>query len=112
VLARILGHLVANGLAYTEVGGVILRARAAEAPGAVRIDVVDSGVGISEHDRRMLFQPFDRAAGDTGSGRQGIGLGLFISRQLADLLGAEITVETVVERGTTCSVLIPGNLER
>jgi protein-histidine pros-kinase len=112
VLARILGHLVANGLAYTEVGGVILRAREAETPGAVRVEVVDTGIGISEHDRTMLFQPYDRAAGDADAGRRGIGLGLFISRRLADLLGADIAVETVVERGTTCSVLIPGNVER
>jgi signal transduction histidine kinase len=112
VLARILGHLVANGLAYTEAGGVILRARQAETPGTVRIEVVDSGNGISEHDRTMLFQPFDRAASDDGSARQGIGLGLFISRRLADLLGAEITVETVVGRGTTCSVILPGQVER
>jgi two-component system sensor histidine kinase/response regulator len=112
VLARILGHLVANGLAYTEAGGVTLRAHDAETPGAVRIDVVDSGIGISEHDRTMLFQPFDRAAGDAGSGRHGIGLGLLISRRLADLIGAEITVETEVGRGTTCSVTLPGKAER
>lgn len=110
VLARILGHLVANGLAFTGSGGVTLRARGGETPGGVRIEVVDSGTGISEHDRTMLFQPFDRSA--DGSGRQGVGLGLFISRRLAELLGAEITVQTEVGRGTTFSVMLPGTVPR
>lgn len=107
VLGRILVHLVGNGLGFTETGGVTLRAREGETPGAARIEVVDTGIGISEHDRTMLFQPFERAAGDAGYGRQGIGLGLYISRRLADLLGAEITMETAVGRGTTCSLIVP-----
>lgn len=108
VLRRILEHLVANGVAFTEAGGVTIRSHEGETPGAVRIDVVDTGVGISEHDRTMLFQPFDRAAADAGHGRRGIGLGLFIGRRLADLLGAQLTVETEVGRGTTCTVILPG----
>lgn len=112
LLARILTHLVANGIAFTETGGVVVRAREHEAPRGVRVEVVDSGIGISEHDRRMLFQPFDRAAGDLTTGRQGVGLGLFISRRLADLMGAELTVETEIGRGTTCSVILPPRTER
>jgi signal transduction histidine kinase len=112
LLGRILMHLVANGLAFTEAGGVTVRSREGETPGSVRIEVVDTGVGISEHDRTMLFQPFERSAGDAGYGRQGIGLGLLISRRLADLLGAEITVETEVGRGTTCSVTLPWSMKR
>jgi signal transduction histidine kinase len=54
----------------------------------------------------MLFQPFDRAASDRP--RQGIGLGLFLSRRLADLLGAEISVETESGRGSTFGVVLAG----
>jgi signal transduction histidine kinase len=112
VLGRILVQLVANGIAFTETGSVTLRAREGELPGSVQVEVVDTGVGISQHDRTMLFQPLDRAAGEGANGRGGVALGLFISRRLADLLGAEITVESEVGRGTTCRVILPGSAER
>jgi signal transduction histidine kinase len=112
VLGRILVHLVANGIAFTETGGVTLRAREGDVPGSVQVEVVDTGVGISQHDRAMLFHPFDRAAGQAANGRGGVALGLFISRRLAELLGAEITVETEVGRGTTCRVILPGSADR
>jgi signal transduction histidine kinase len=109
LLGRILGRLIANGLAFTETGGVTVRVRAGPEPGRVDIAVVDTGVGISEHDRAMLFQPFDRATSAVDPPRTGIGLGLFLSRWLADLMGAEISVESEVGRGTTCTVLLPGD---
>ena len=110
VLRRIVELLVANALTYTDTGGVTIHVREAGPPGAVRIEVVDSGPGISEHDLAMLFRPFDRAASDAGGGeRRGIGLGLCLGRRLADLLGAEIAVASEVGRGTTASVTLPGS---
>lgn len=108
ILGRILGHLVANGLTFTETGGVSVRVRAGAETGRLAIAVMDTGAGISEHDRTMLFQPFDRAASTNDPRRTGIGLGLFLSRRFADLLGAEIAVESEVGQGTTCTVLLPG----
>jgi protein-histidine pros-kinase len=106
VLARILSHLVRNGISATESGGVTIRAE--EHPGGrVRIEVVDTGTGISEHDRAMLFRPFDRSASDLP--RQGTGLGLFVSRRLADLVGAELTMETEIGRGSTFGIVVPGD---
>ena len=108
ILGRILGHLIANGLAFTETGGVTVRVRAGAEPGSVDIAVVDTGAGIAEHDRTMLFQPFDRATSVGDPARTGIGLGLFLSRRLADLVGAEISVESEIGRGTTSTVTLPG----
>jgi signal transduction histidine kinase len=108
ILGRILGHLIANALAFTQEGGVSVRVRPGAEPGRVDITVVDTGAGISEHDRTMLFQPFDRAASAGDPPRTGIGLGLFLSRRLADLVGAEISVESRIGRGTTCTVMLPG----
>lgn len=70
---------------------------------------MDIGSGITEHDRSMLFQPFERAAGDAGSGRRGVGLGLFVGHRLPGLLGADIIVESEVGRGTTFAVCLPGS---
>jgi signal transduction histidine kinase len=103
VLGRILGHLVRNALASTEAGGVTIRAEE-DGDGRVHLEVVDTGSGISEHDRAMLFRPFDRAVSDRP--RHGIGLGLFLSRRLADLVGAEISMETEVGRGSTFGVVL------
>jgi protein-histidine pros-kinase len=104
LLGRILGHLVGNAIAYTETGGVTIRGHAG-ARGEAVVEVMDTGAGISEHDRAMLFQPFDRGAADVP--RRGIGLGLFLSRRLAELLGTEITVRTEVGRGSTFRVDLP-----
>jgi signal transduction histidine kinase len=109
VLGLILGHLIANGLAFTETGGVTVRVRAGTEPASVDIAVVDTGAGIPEHDRTMLFQPFDRAASVGDPPRTGIGLGLFLSHRLADLVDAHISVESEIGRGTTCTVTIPGS---
>ena len=106
ILARIVGHLVRNAIASTETGGVTIRAREDHAGGRVRFEVMDTGPGISDHNRAMLFQPFDRSASDRP--RQGTGLGLFVGGRLADLLGAEITVETG-DRGSTFAVTLPGS---
>jgi signal transduction histidine kinase len=106
VLGRILGHLIGNGLAFTQTGGVTVRVRASTEPGRLDIAVVDTGPGIPEHDRTMLVQPFDRATSVHDPPRTGIGLGLFLSRRLADLVGADISVDSEIGRGTTCTVVL------
>jgi PAS domain S-box-containing protein len=102
-LRQILVNLAGNAIKFTERGSVVLEARLereAEEP-RLRIDVVDTGVGIAPEACARLFQPFTQADGSTSRRFGGSGLGLAISRRLARMLGGEVEVESVPGQGST-----------
>jgi signal transduction histidine kinase len=102
---QILVNLLGNAVKFTDVGTVTLRlGRSAR---AVRVDVSDTGIGIPEDELPRLFRPFAQV--DTGLTRRhgGTGLGLYISRRLAALLGGHIEVESAPNAGSTFSVILP-----
>ena len=102
---QILVNLLGNAVKFTDVGTVTLRlSRSAR---AVRVDVSDTGIGIPEDELPRLFRPFAQV--DTGLTRRhgGTGLGLYISRRLAALLGGHIEVESAPNAGSTFSVVLP-----
>jgi PAS domain S-box-containing protein len=105
-LRQILVNLGGNAVKFTERGTVRLDVSATEA-GAVRFAVRDTGVGIAAHDFGRLFQRFTQL--DSGLTRRygGTGLGLYISRRLAELLGAEIRVESAPRVGSTFTLSLP-----
>ena len=92
-LQQILVNLVGNAIKYTDRGRVVVRVESA-APGPagplLRFDVSDTGNGLSPEALAGLFQPFHRG----GTGSYGAGLGLAISRKLAELLGGTIEVRS------------------
>ncbi|MEA2629804.1 MAG: two-component system, sensor histidine kinase and response regulator, partial [Chloroflexota bacterium] len=104
-LRQILINLVGNAIKYTERGRVTVRGLLAP-PGPagplLRFDVGDTGRGLSPEAIDGLFQPFHR--GDAGP--SGAGLGLGISRRLAELLGGTLAVQSDPGRGSTFSLLI------
>jgi signal transduction histidine kinase len=102
-LSAILINLAGNAVKYAPTGPIRLRARAA-ANGGCAIEVQDEGPGIPRERLPRLFDAFDRA----GSARAGgFGLGLYIARRAADLLGATLDVESEVGRGTTFCLGLP-----
>jgi signal transduction histidine kinase len=104
-LRQILANLLANALKFTGQGAVELILEPAAA-GRLRFRVVDSGQGISPETAARLFQPY--VQGDASMARRfgGSGLGLSISRQLAQLLGGDITFESTPGRGSTFTLEI------
>jgi signal transduction histidine kinase len=129
-LRQILVNLIANAVKYTPAGSVSVRARLV-APGAgpsradaasrpslvalkpdapwIALLVSDTGIGIAERDRERIFEEFEQVnAGPRGeSMSRGTGLGLPISRRLARLLGGDITVESMVGKGSTFTLWLP-----
>ena len=105
LLERILANLVGNAIHYTEHGGVVVGVR--RRAGQLRIDVVDSGIGIAgaHHDR--IFEEFYRADARQGSDRHGMGLGLAIVRRLARLLDHPLHLASEPARGSRFSVQVP-----
>ncbi len=108
---QILLNLLANAVKYTTHGEVILRAAYDPQGGALRCEVIDSGIGIPPDKLDAIFEPFTQLAPDA-QGREGAGLGLAITRRLASLMGGEVTVASRVGEGSTFrfSVLLPATL--
>jgi signal transduction histidine kinase len=73
--------------------------------GQVRIDVIDSGIGISEADQGRVFEPFER--GSANGEVKGLGLGLAISRQLAEAHGGRLSVASDGKTGSVFSLALP-----
>lgn len=105
MLRRILQNLLANAVHYTERGGILLAAR--RRGEHVRIEVWDTGPGISAADCQRIFEEFQRGPTATGRHAMGFGLGLSIMRRMAETLGHPIGLRSVLDRGTCFSVSAP-----
>jgi signal transduction histidine kinase len=104
VLERVFANLVDNALKFTpERGQVTLAARFAS--GEVIATVTDTGVGIPERDLPLIFEKFRRAAEDQS--RTGMGLGLFIVKELVQASGGRIEVASTPGAGTCFSIYLP-----
>jgi signal transduction histidine kinase len=105
-LRRILVNLVSNAIKFTSKGGQVT-VRAVREDGAVRISVSDTGVGIAPEDVKLLFDKYEQARSRATRGEKGTGLGLYITKQLVELHGGEIKVESELGKGSTFSFTLP-----
>jgi signal transduction histidine kinase len=105
-LQQILLRLLANASKYTKDGGTITLGADRDGE-TVRIWVADTGVGISGHELKSVFEPFFQAERGTTRRYSGIGLGLSIARTLARRMHGELTIASTEGSGTTASVVLP-----
>jgi CheY-like chemotaxis protein len=108
-IRQILMNLVSNALKFTASGHVLIRARGvnpSETHVSLVIDVVDTGTGILPENQAAIFDAFVQEDGSTTRRFGGTGLGLAISRQLATLMGGDITVVSQPGIGSTFSLAI------
>jgi PAS domain S-box-containing protein len=98
---QVLLNLANNALKFTETGGVAIEVAAAERDGApaVTFSVLDTGVGIAPEDLQRLFQAFVQV-GDGERRSEGTGLGLHLSRKLAELMGGKLTAHSELGHGS------------
>jgi CheY-like chemotaxis protein/anti-sigma regulatory factor (Ser/Thr protein kinase) len=102
---QILINLVGNALKFTSRGSVTMRV--SHADGWLRVDVEDTGVGISADKLESIFRPFEQGDASSTRRHEGTGLGLAISRRLADLLGGELTARSTPGVGSVFTLRIP-----
>ena len=108
-IRQILMNLVSNALKFTASGHVLIRARGvnpSETHVSLVIDVVDTGTGILPENQAAIFDAFVQEDGSTTRRFGGTGLGLAISRQLATLMGGDITVVSQPGVGSTFSLAV------
>jgi signal transduction histidine kinase len=105
-LAQILRNLVGNALKFTEQGEVRVAA-VAEGEDQIRFSVSDTGIGIPAEHQERIFQEFEQVANPLQARARGVGLGLPVSRSLAQLLGGTLTVASTPGRGSTFILRLP-----
>lgn len=108
-LRQILFNLLGNAIKFTRVGGIEIRAillAQSNDQAVIRLEVADTGIGISVESQAKLFQPFVQAEADTTREFGGTGLGLAISRRLAELLGGSLFLQSELGKGTTMTLTL------
>ena len=108
-LTQVISNLVGNAIKFTKAGEIFVSVnilRRTEAEVELAIGVQDTGIGMTEEEISRLFTPFTQ--GDTTTARRfgGTGLGLTISRNLVELMGGKIQVESVFGKGSLITVLV------
>lgn len=108
-LRQILVNLSGNALKFTHKGEVFLRVGMDEDLGErlkIRFSVADTGIGIPPDKQKTIFESFTQADGSTTRKYGGTGLGTTISKQLVELMGGEISLESIEDKGSTFSFTV------
>ncbi|MDX1994520.1 MAG: GAF domain-containing protein [bacterium] len=108
-IRQVMLNLVSNASKFTNEGTVTIRVYPAEDSGRsmIRVDVIDTGIGIAEKDLPLLFEAFRQVDSSLTRTQGGTGLGLPIAKSLIELQGGKMLVKSQVNIGSTFSILVP-----
>ena len=99
-IKQVMVNLVSNAIKYNNINGSIEINAIHKEPGTIRINVIDTGLGLNTSQIKNLFQPFERV-GAENSGINGTGIGLAISKQLIEAMNGRVGVESTPHKGST-----------
>jgi signal transduction histidine kinase/DNA-binding response OmpR family regulator len=106
-VSQILRNFISNALKFTEQGEVRVSARLTPDGRSVAFSVADTGIGIAPEHQNVIFQEFGQVENSIQPKVRGTGLGLPLSKKLAELLGGSVAVESELGRGSTFTATIP-----
>ena len=109
LINQLMRNLLSNAIKYTHQGSVSLRCL--HEPARVRLEVIDTGIGIPASDIPHIFEEFYQVGVPANSSRQGYGLGLSIANRIVQLLGLTLNVQSEPGRGSIFSVALPAAAE-
>ncbi len=105
-IEQVLLNLIVNAVKFTEKGFIRVEVKI-EGPSAISFSVIDSGIGISEENKKIIFSEFKQVDGSISRKYGGAGLGLAISKKYVDLLGGAISLKSEIGKGSTFSFTLP-----
>lgn len=108
-LKLILKNLVDNAIKFTDRGNVTVAVRHLSEENKVQFTVADTGIGIAEEDRSIIFDIFRQLDSSSTRAYEGIGMGLYFVKAYAELLRGTVEVESEVDKGSIFTVTIPNN---
>jgi signal transduction histidine kinase len=112
LLREALNNLASNAVKYTpEEGTVRIWAGPGPEPGMSAVGVTDTGIGLSEQDKRRLFTKFFRSEDPRVARERGVGLGLALTYAIVQRMGGDVVVESQLNEGATFQVVLPSALE-
>ena len=108
-IRQILLNMLSNAAKFTHEGSITLQVQ--QQDGLLLYEVIDTGIGMNEEQLARVFEEFQQAESTTSRDYGGTGLGLPISKQLAQLLGGDLVATSVEGEGTTFTLSIPMRFE-
>jgi len=105
-IKQILLNLLSNAVKFTSAGSITVKLRTSTSHG-ITMQVIDTGIGIPEHDLARVMEPFTQVESSLNRTHEGTGLGLPLSRVLTELHGGELSLESVFGKGTIATVRLP-----
>ncbi len=106
-IKQILINLLTNAVKYTPEGGDIALLCGTSANGDLEISIVDTGIGMTTEDIPRALEPFAQVSDIMSSPREGVGLGLYLTRTLVEMHGGRLSIESLPNQGTTVTVSLP-----
>ena len=106
-LKQIFLNLLANSIKFTDPGGRARIAAQARGDGAISVEVMDNGIGISEENQKLVLEPFGKVENSAVRKYEGVGLGLPIVKSLVALHGGSLTLWSKQGEGTVVTIVFP-----